>query len=201
MARGNKDLRALLEDKATLTVRLGEVRQAFVRIWQKRKASERALAELNIVISRLKQQPSKSRSKAKLDTSHYKQLLICRGLVAAVYASTCQQYSQIERELTATQVEHRSLKQACRAERARIKRVRRQVGYELATQAGVPEEYRNNVHVTRELGVTNIYFGGSDGKPQGENHGHYAMYDSGEIKYLRPPGRPHGKQNFVNQKE
>jgi hypothetical protein len=69
----------------------------------------------------------------------------------------------------------------------------------LAEKAGVPFQYRDNVYVSRQPdGTINIYFGGV-GTPDGLGHGHYALDQSGSVKYRREPFDPHGAQNFTDQ--
>lgn len=66
----------------------------------------------------------------------------------------------------------------------------------IATKAGVPHKYRDNVWISTDgNGNTNIYFGGV-GKPNGPGHGHYVMDRSGKVTYKRDPFDPHGAQNF-----
>ena len=79
---------------------------------------------------------------------------------------------------------------------------RREDKKSIASKAGVPHQYRDNVWVsTDSSGSTNIYFGGV-GKPNGPGHGHYVMDRSGKVTYKRDPFDPHGAQNFTeNQRD
>jgi hypothetical protein len=73
---------------------------------------------------------------------------------------------------------------------------RREDKKSIAAKAGVPNQYRNNVWVSKDpAGNTNIYFGGV-GKPNGPGHGHYVFDRSGNVTYKRDPFDPHGAQNF-----
>lgn len=71
---------------------------------------------------------------------------------------------------------------------------RRQDKRSIAERAGVPFQYLDNVWVSRQGEVYNIYFGGV-GKPNCLGHGHYAMDSSGNVTYRRDPLDPHGAQN------
>lgn len=73
---------------------------------------------------------------------------------------------------------------------------RRQDKRSIAERAGVPFQYLNNVWVSRQGDVYNIYFGGV-GKPNGLGHGHYVMDRSGNVTYRRDPFDPHGAHNFT----
>ena len=77
---------------------------------------------------------------------------------------------------------------------------RREDKKSIAAKAGVPNQYRDNVWVSKDpAGNTNIYFGGV-GKPNGPGHGHYVLDRSGNVTYKRDPFDPHGAQNFVRDK-
>lgn len=67
-----------------------------------------------------------------------------------------------------------------------------------AEKAGVPFQYRNNVHVSvKPDGTVNVYFGGV-GTPDGPGHGHYVLSPSGTVTYRRDPFDPHGAHNFTS---
>ena len=85
---------------------------------------------------------------------------------------------------------------AVAAKQKKAARVRR--GWrEIAAQAGVPRLFHDRVKiVVDDEGIKNIYFGGI-GKPDGDNHGHYALHPSGKITYHRDPYRPHGAHNYT----
>ncbi len=68
----------------------------------------------------------------------------------------------------------------------------------IAERAGVPIQYLDNVWVSRQGDVYNIYFGGI-GKPDGLGHGHYVMDSSGNVTYRREPFDEHGAQNFESE--
>lgn len=79
-----------------------------------------------------------------------------------------------------------------RAENAKRKENNRAI----ATRAGVPYQYRDDVYVSESSdGTVNIYFGGM-GKPDGFGHGHYAMDSSGKVIYKRLPLESHGSHNY-----
>lgn len=66
----------------------------------------------------------------------------------------------------------------------------------IAAKAGVPYQYRDNVHISEDPdGTVNIFFGGV-GTPDGPGHGHYSMDRGGHVTYRRPPFGEHGHQNF-----
>lgn len=98
--------------------------------------------------------------------------------------------------------------QAAKAFRAQLEKVkaagkqRKADKRNLAEQAGVPMQYRDNVWVSTDSeGNTNLYFGGV-GDPNGPGHGHYVMNQSGKVTYKRDPFDPHGAQNFAeNQRD
>lgn len=70
----------------------------------------------------------------------------------------------------------------------------------IAEKAGVPHQYRDNVWISKQPdGTINIYFGGV-GKPNGPGHGHYSMDKHGKITYLRQPFKPHGSQNYTDDR-
>lgn len=71
----------------------------------------------------------------------------------------------------------------------------------IASKAGVPYQYRDNVWVSTDSnGNTNIYFGGV-GEPNGPGHGHYVMDRRGKVTYRRDPFDPHGAQNFTDSED
>ncbi|MGB4761999.1 MAG: hypothetical protein WBP12_01415 [Candidatus Saccharimonas sp.] len=68
----------------------------------------------------------------------------------------------------------------------------------IAIKAGVPQQYCDNVWISRDRdGNTNIYFGGV-GKPNGPGHGHYVLDRNDNVTYRRDPFDPHGAQNFTD---
>ncbi len=67
----------------------------------------------------------------------------------------------------------------------------------IAAKAGVPYQYRDNVHVSEDPdGTVNIFFGGF-GTPDGPGHGHYSMDRNGKVTYRRDPSDDHGAKNFI----
>lgn len=69
----------------------------------------------------------------------------------------------------------------------------------LAERAGVPAMYLDDVWISWQGDVVNIYFGGV-GAPNGEGHGHYVMHISGKVTYRRDPGQQHGGHNFTQER-
>lgn len=66
----------------------------------------------------------------------------------------------------------------------------------IASRAGVPLRYLNDIWLSTDAADnTNIYFGGA-GKPNGPGHGHYVMDRAGTVTYKRDPLDQHGAQNF-----
>jgi hypothetical protein len=71
----------------------------------------------------------------------------------------------------------------------------------IAQQAGVPPEYQDDVWISIQSDMVNIYFGGV-GAPNGPGHGHYVMDGStGEVTYARDPFDDHGAHNFTDYEE
>jgi len=67
---------------------------------------------------------------------------------------------------------------------------------DIARRAGVPNQYLDDVWVSKKSnGIIQIYFGGI-GKPDGPGHGHYTIAPNGEVTHAREPFEPHGAQNF-----
>lgn len=70
----------------------------------------------------------------------------------------------------------------------------------IATRAGVPYQYRDDVKISEEPdGSISILFGGF-GKPDGPGHGHYCMHPDGSVSYDRNPGDSHGAKNFTDSR-
>jgi hypothetical protein len=74
---------------------------------------------------------------------------------------------------------------------------------QMALDAGVPEEYADNVYIVKEEdNITHFYFGGISkiGAPLGQGHGHIVLKGSRTI-YRRYPFMPHGAQNHLRPTE
>ena len=93
-----------------------------------------------------------------------------------------------------------------RAEQAfarRIKQIRRWESVfrlswpDIARAAGVPDQYVDHTKISvNDQGETSILFGGV-GRPDGNNHAHYALDPNGFLYYKRDIGEPHGPQNYI----
>jgi len=71
----------------------------------------------------------------------------------------------------------------------------------IATKAGIPSQYLNDVYISKDPdGTINIFFGGV-GTPDGPGHGHYSINSGGKVIYRRNPLDPHGHENFENNKD
>ena len=69
----------------------------------------------------------------------------------------------------------------------------------LASRAGIPYQYRDNVYISENLdGTINIFFGGF-GTPDGPGHGHYSMDSNGKVTYRRNPSEDHGSKNYTGE--
>lgn len=93
-----------------------------------------------------------------------------------------------------------------KAFRARLEKVKadskrhRDAKRAIAEKAGVPQQYCDNVWISKQPdGTINIYFGGV-GRPDGPGHGHYSVDEYGKVTYLRQPFRPHGSQNYTDDR-
>lgn len=96
--------------------------------------------------------------------------------------------------------EHDAAKNAFKARLEVVKaeqQRRRNDNRSLATRAGVPYQYLDDMKLSTDSeGNINIYFGGV-GTPDGPGHGHYVVSRNGEVTYSRNPFDPHGAQNFT----
>ncbi len=119
-----------------------------------------------------------------------------------IFDSAKAEHERAQIEFKRAKVEFDSCVKAFKARLEKVKaegQKRRNDKKDIATKAGVPYRYRDNVWVSTDSnGNTNIYFGGV-GKPNGPGHGHYVMDRSGKVTYKRDPYDPHGAQNFTDQ--
>ncbi|MEO5949359.1 MAG: hypothetical protein ABIP74_03070 [Candidatus Saccharimonas sp.] len=101
-------------------------------------------------------------------------------------------------DFDAAKAAHNQAKDAFRARLEKVRSTRSSDNRAAAERAGVPYQYRDNVHVSKDSsGNTNIYFGGS-GTPDGPGHGHYVLDSRGKVTYKREPFDAHGAQNFTD---
>ncbi len=70
---------------------------------------------------------------------------------------------------------------------------------ELAVRAGIPDLFRNELHLSEGVdGSFHIYYGGI-GQPGGEGHGHAVFNTQGAVMYHRPPHSAHGSHNYTKR--
>lgn len=102
------------------------------------------------------------------------------------------EFKKAKAQFEAASQAFKSRLETVRAESKRKREDKRSV----ATRAGVPNQYLDDVWVSTDSdGNTNIYFGGV-GRANGPGHGHYVLDKNGTVTYKRDPFDPHGAHNF-----
>lgn len=103
-------------------------------------------------------------------------------------------------EFKRAKADFESYTKAFRSRLDELKSASRKKRKKLAAKAGVPLQYQDDVWISIEPnGNVNIYFGGVN-EPDGLGHGHYVMDPNGTVTYMRDPFKPHGAQNFTENR-
>lgn len=127
------------------------------------------------------------------------------------------EYNSRKREFEAAKAEHECAKaefkqakvevdRTKKAFKSRLEKVRTEAKKHhadkrvIAEKVGIPHQYRDNVWISKQRdGTINVYFGGV-GAPNGPGHGHYSMDKHGRVTYIRDPFKPHGSQNYTDDR-
>lgn len=107
-------------------------------------------------------------------------------------------YDQLQLGFTQLKADFDSIDAEYRARLEMVLAKRRQDDRQIALDAGVPDQYSDDVRVCASAnGVINIYFGGINA-PDGIGHGHYVVGDDGNLLYRRDPFQARGVHNYLS---